>query len=102
MNVRGQTLPPNEPRARDYGRSGLQYAKTRSVNARASASGHRPPAAVLTECSKILTDRRLTWWWCPPMANIPKRLTPRPNELTSSSWFVFISGGSNLEIAPRK
>ena len=27
---------------------------------------------------------------------MPKRFTPKPMELTSSSWLVFISGGSNL------
>ena len=48
MNRRGQTLLPNEPRVRDYGRNGLQHAKTRSVNVHANANARRPPAEVLT------------------------------------------------------
>lgn len=32
------------------------------------------------------------------MANIPNKFTPSPKELTSSSWLVFISGGSNLKM----
>lgn len=31
------------------------------------------------------------------MANIPNKFTARPKELTSKSWFVFISGGSRLQ-----
>lgn len=31
------------------------------------------------------------------MANMPKRFTPSPRELTSNSWLVVISGGSKLE-----
>ena len=31
------------------------------------------------------------------MANMPNKFTPKPRELTSSSWLVFISGGSRLE-----
>lgn len=31
------------------------------------------------------------------MANIPNKFTPKPRELISNSWLVFISGGSRLE-----
>jgi hypothetical protein len=59
----------------------------------------RMPALYVDKYSTYGEDKeKRTWWWCPPIANIPNKLTARPKELTRSSWFVFISGGSRLEI----